>query len=260
MSYVPEPPPADPDIVLRRKTILRAVALRLDQGELVGEDDDRDVGAGTHARGLIDGQRVVYRLIVDDNGRTKVLRTQASAPAPSGFFLDVRRSAEVEQGHAHDMTFDDLPFDGAFIVDGAPERHLRELLDMHVRKNLVLAGDVSLSTDAGQFVITASEWTADSNRADAMLQVVARVASKARLIRDDRRQQHDAGSAGYRDPANASGNGKSDQAGTGDAHEIEMAVARRKKRHRGRQKSVLVIVGALIGAVVLFQVFFHLLN
>ena len=275
MSYVPEPPPANPDIILQRKRILRAVALRLDQGEIVGEDDDRDVGAVTHARGLIDGQQVVYRLIYEDDGSTKVFRTKASAPAPRGFFLDVRRSGlaaqkEVEQGHARDMTFDDPLFDAAFIVDGAPERHVRELLDIHVRQKLVLAGDVSLSTDGadptgfrsiGQFVITASEWIADPNRAHAMLQAVARLALKARLIGEDGRQQHDAlGSAGYREPANASGNGTSDEAGHGDAREIEMAVARRKKRRQGRKLRALVIVGALIGAVVLSAVFSHFLD
>lgn len=154
----------------------------------VVDDDARTV------RGSFDGRPVALALTLWTEGSLSGELTEVSVPMPAGLrrnvFVVQRRSetldADVHRGLVKPITFEDEPFDRAYLVSGAPERLVRALLDAPTRAAILALALDGVVTWQDGFMLRRSVWIDDAGWARAAIELVVRIAdSAARFVRDD---------------------------------------------------------------------------
>lgn len=169
-----------------RQSLFEYVASLL--GAAVVDDEARTV------RGSFEGRPVAFALTLWTEGSLSGEVTEVGVPMPAGLrrnvFVVQRRSetldADVQRGLLVPITFDDGPFDHAYLVSGAPERLVRALLDAPARAAILALQLDGVVTWQDGFLLRRSVWIDDAAWARAAIELVVRIAeSAARFVGDD---------------------------------------------------------------------------
>lgn len=191
----------------------------------------------TAVRGWVGDQQVTVVLTQRLHGDLDLRSTEASVPVEDG--LRIRFSIrpvtsqdrrEIERGLTVTHRTGHEAFDAAFVVEGAPERLVREIVDdEEVRRDvLALAPDQVLSTPT-TLLVHLYHWVHDPGEAAILVRVAARIGALASEIA--RRQRADVGrldTSGLRG-ARAPGTRAQDEE---ELRKLELRVARRTAHRR----------------------------
>ncbi len=223
------------------RPIVNAVAGLLEQAQTI--DPDATV------QGLLDEQHITFAFKLVREGSMTLKWTEATVPAPAGLqlTLSVQPSTlvsqrEIRRGLVVVHVLGDAPFDAAFIVEGAPEAVVRELMDEKVRAGVLSLGPSQVISRGNTLSVQVLDWVEDPERAATMVRMAARLGAIASEIA--RRNQADTGrldTSGYRGAIGKGARALEQQ----EIEAIERAVAARRK---GRQRGAL-LAGLVIGGV-----------
>ncbi|WP_437754787.1 hypothetical protein [Sorangium sp. So ce1389] len=156
------------------RAVLRDLSGVLERAEVVDPD--------TTIRGYIGDQQVTFEIKTEVESDMTLDWTEASVPIHAGLelLLSVRPRTrgderDVARGLALDLRLGDPVFDVAFIVEGAPERLVREILDEEVRRQLLALKPTHVTTRRIGMLIHMSEWVDDAERAALLVRTTARL-------------------------------------------------------------------------------------
>lgn len=226
------------------KPNLQAVAGLLERPEILD--------GGATVRGFAGDQLVTFRLKLRENGSVSVVWTEVSVPAPEGLIVGIRlptarEEREVQKGLAVAFRTGDSEFDKVFIVDGAPERMVREIIDdeeirrgvFSLRSPNVFFVKYEVLTQKGAFTLQMPGWVDEADNAALAVRTMAKLGVVAARVMGRTRADAEVGYRGANDP----GRRKRDQ------EEVEEAMRRilvREARRRRGENLGKFLVGALL--------------
>ena len=230
--------------------IIKSVASFLERAEILDQ--------GTTVRGCLSGQLITFSLKSHDEN-PDVKWTEATVTTRCLSFVRIRFSdhwqeEQIARGRGVDHVLNDRAFDDAFIVEGAPERVVRELLDEEVREAMLrltpkvdgpVPRDAVLYTIEGAFVYHLPHWIDDDETAELLLRTIARIGNGAQRAEGD--------------PSKFSAYRGKTVIGAASAHEdrevaeLMLKVAERDKLQRRRDRlRLLIFLGFMAGGVVIW--------
>ncbi len=136
------------------------------------------------ASGKSHGLEVVFHLTSRGSGSDAVSWTEVDVEVSSyGLSIDLRPQTKHEEklhgrGLVVDLTFDDDPFDQAFIVEAAPADVVQILLDEAIRERLLALEPVELSSRAAGLQLAKEGWIEDHDEMVEMIDLVATIGSQ----------------------------------------------------------------------------------
>lgn len=229
------------------KPNLQAVAGLLERPEILD--------GGATVRGFVGDQFVTFRLKLRENGSVSVVWTEVSVPAPEGIIVGIRQPTareerEVKKGLAMAFRTGDSEFDEVFIVDGAPERMVREIIDdEEIRKGVFSLRSPNLFivkyevlTRKGALTLQMPGWIEDVDIAALAVRTMAKLGVAAARVMGRARADAEAGYRGANDP------GRRNQ----DQEEVEEAMRRilvREARRRRGENLGKFFVGGLLALI-----------
>jgi hypothetical protein len=232
---VAAPAPCDKGSV---KPIFQALGGVL-EGATVGADNNL-------VRGRLAGQVVTFEHALYSVGSSSYQWTEVSVPSPPGLrlLLDLRPASardekEVKLDLAVDLRLGDPEFDAEYIVEGAPERIVRAILDEGVRRYIRALRPDKVVTSNERLLIGKQEWITDPERAKLYVEAAARLGVLASHFRaedaaDAKREQ--ASASGYR-----GGPAAPSPRFAGDETEIATLAQKREAREARRRKFAIVL-------------------
>jgi hypothetical protein len=205
-------------------------------------------------------QLISFALKMRGQGSASVLWTEISVPAPEGLIVGIRRPTaseerDVKKGLAVAFRTGDPEFDEAFIVDGAPERRVREIIgDEEIRKGIFALRSPNtfvikyqVLTAKGAFTLQMPGWIEDADRAALAVRTMAKLGGVAAQAAG--RARADAES-GYRDQSGQDRRRQDQQELEEATRHISVREATRKRRESlGKLFVGALIVVILVGAV-----------
>lgn len=251
-----------------RETSTRAVAsplgyhgpVRAPLTDLAGLLDRAEIlDPNAAIRGYLGDQQVTFELKQRTHGDLDLQSTEATVPGEMGIAINFsirpitdQDRREIARGLTVTHRTGDASFDGTFVVEGAPERLVRELVaDEEVRRDLLaLTPDQVLSTPT-TFLVHAYHWVEDPEKAAIMVRLVARIGAIASEIA--RRQRADVGrldTSGFR-------GSRAPETRERDAEELQQFELRVERRRAHRKQAaihlaVIILSVCVAGAGALF--------
>jgi len=227
--------------------ILHAVAGLLERPEILD--------GGATVRGYAGDQLVSFGLKTRGKGSAAVLWTELSVPAPERLIVGIRKPTaaeerDVKKGLAVAFRTGDPAFDEAFIVDGAPERLVREVVgDEEIRRGVfelrspnTFVIKYQVQTMKGAFTLQMPGWLEDAHRAALAVRTMAKLGGVAARVAGRARADAEASYRGSKDP------GRRER----DQQEVEEATRHIQVREatRKRRESVgKLFVGGLLAVI-----------
>ncbi|XXX75820.1 hypothetical protein WMF30_50040 [Sorangium sp. So ce134] len=228
------------------RAVLRSLTGLLERAEII--DPEASV------RGHIGEQLVTFEIKTKSVGSMTLTWTEAHVPIHAGLelLLSIRPSTprderEVAQGAAVDHRLGDPAFDAAFIVEGAPERLVREIVDEEARRGLLALRPEHVLTRPGALTVQMPDWVDEAERAALLVQTAARLGAACAEIA--RRQLADVGrvdTSGYRGEV-APGTRARDRE---ELYALQRTMERRDEARRRAAKRLAVILLCSVIAVV----------
>ncbi|KYG09377.1 hypothetical protein BE21_18280 [Sorangium cellulosum] len=180
------------------RAVLQSLTGLLERAEIIHPE--------ASVRGYIGDQPVTFEIKTKSVGSMTLKWTEAHVPIHAGLdlLLSIRPSTprderEVARGDAVDHRLGDPAFDAAFIVEGAPERLVREIMDEEVRRGLLALTPDHVFTGPGALILQMPAWVDEAERAALLVRTAARLGAACAEIA--RRQLADVGrvdASGYR--------------------------------------------------------------
>jgi hypothetical protein len=209
------------------------------EGATVGADNNL-------VRGRLAGQIVTFEHTLYSVGSSSYQWTEVSVPTPPGLrlLLELRPTSESDEKEvkldlAVDLRLGDPEFDAEYIVEGAPERIVRAILDDGVRRYVRALRPDKVTTSNNRLVLAKQEWITDPERAKLYVEAAARLGVlaahfRAEDIADAKREQ--ASASGYR-----GGPAAPSPRFAGDETEIATLAQKREAREARRRKFALAL-------------------
>jgi hypothetical protein len=230
------------------RAILGVVAGLLERAEILDPD--------ALVRGYVGDQVVTFEMKTKTSGSMTLKWTEARVPGGLSLLLSIRPSSpreerDKERGLAVDHELGNAPFDAAFIVEGAPERLVRELVDEEVQRGLLALRPDHVFSSEGALTIQMPDWVEDAERAALLVRTAARLGAVSAEIA--RRHAADVGrpdTSGYRGEVAEGVRARDDR-------EIQ-ALAGTMERRRAAQRTaairlaIFILIGLLCGGGALF--------
>jgi hypothetical protein len=152
---------------------LNAVAERLDFAVC----DRALLGVEGWRRGLLVRYRYAARHVPGGGDDARLCWTELSVEiTPARLLLElrpqtVRELRLVHDGEAVDLILGDAAFDRAYVVEGAPEVVVRELLDAALRARLVAAAPLLVRCDGPEITVARPDWFIEPEEALTLLEL-----------------------------------------------------------------------------------------
>jgi hypothetical protein len=209
-------------------------------------------------------QLISFALKMRGQGSASVLWTEITVPAPEGIIVGIRKPTaseerDVNKGLAVAFRTGDPEFDEAFIVDGAPERLVREIAsDDEIRRGVfslrspnTFVIKYQVLTTRGAFTLQMPGWLEDADRAALAVRTMAKLGGIAAQAAG--RARADAES-GYRDQIGPERRRRDQQ----ELEEATRHISVREATRKRRESLGKIFVGALILLVLAGAVAFAL--
>ncbi|WP_437936859.1 hypothetical protein [Sorangium sp. So ce341] len=233
------------------RAVLRSLTGLLERAEII--DPEASV------RGHIGDQPVTFEIKTKSVGSMTLTWTEAHVPIHAGLdlLLSIRPSTarderEVARGDAVDHRLGDPAFDAAFIVEGAPERLVREIVDEEVRRGLLALRPDHVFSGPGALTLQMPDWVDEAERAALLVRTAARLGAACAEI--SRRQLADVGRAdtsGYRGEVAPGTRAR-------DREELDALQRTMERRDEARRKAArrlaMTVLGGVIAALALLIV------
>ncbi|WP_437576419.1 hypothetical protein [Sorangium sp. So ce887] len=230
------------------RAVLRSLTDLLERAEIIDPE--------TSVRGHIGDQPVTFEIKTKSVGSMTLKWTEAHVPIHAGLdlLLSVRPSTrrderEVARGVAVDHRLGEPAFDAAFIVEGAPERLVREIVDEEVRRGLLALGPDHVFTGPGALTIQMPDWVDEAERAALLVRTAARLgASCAEIARRQLAHVGRVDTSGYRGEV-APGTRARDRE---ELDALQRTMERRDEaRRRAARRLAVTVIGAVIAVLTL---------
>jgi hypothetical protein len=158
------------------------------------------------ARGHVRGRAVTYALTSRPTGgdSTEEWTEIDVSLAPLAIVMSLRPQGgadewKIARGLAVDLILGDAPFDGAFVVEAAPETMVREVLDAKIRARLLAMHPAEVTTREGVLRLAKRGWVEAAGAEEAVdLAVTLAAAIEPAFARITEAAMANASSVGYR--------------------------------------------------------------
>ncbi|MGK3964983.1 hypothetical protein WMF37_38360 [Sorangium sp. So ce291] len=205
----------------------------------------------TAVRGYIGDQQVTVVLTQKEHGDLDLRSTEATVPVEDGILINFsirpltsQDRRETQRGLTVTHRTGDASFDDAFVVEGAPERLIREIVDdEEVRRDLLALKPDNVLTTPTAWIVHLYHWVEDPAEAAIMVRLAARIGALTSEIA--RRQRADVGrldTSGFR---GALPLGTRER----DEEELQQFRLRMAKRHAHRRRAAIRLAAIILASL-----------